>query len=458
MRLLVTGASGLIGTRVARACFEWGYDIAVLARNPEAGRRSIGVPCRAFSWDAANNASVLNEALQGVDAVLHLAGESLATGAWTRKKKDRIYNSRVAGTRALVEAIRLMPEASRPRVLISASAIGIYGDRGEEKLTETSGSGDPHRDFLANVCLAWEDQVFGQPISGMRTVTMRLGLVLARGGGALETMLPPFRLGIGGRFGSGRQWMSWIHIDDVVAATLLLLARDDIHGPVNLTAPNPATNREFTRSLAHAVRRSAVFPVPAPALKLIFGEKASMLLAGQRVLPAQLQAAGFRFRYEGLEDAFGDLCDANRFESVQWIPRPVDEAFAFFSDEKNLERITPPWLSLRVLGKSTAEIRSGTLIKYRLKLHGAPLEWHSLIDRWEPGKMFRDVQAKGPYSRWAHEHHFVPVAGGTLIKDSVRYGLPLGVLSEMVAGHWVSRDIRAIFEYRKQAIEALFGQ
>jgi ligand-binding SRPBCC domain-containing protein len=351
-----------------------------------------------------------------------------------------------------------MPKDARPATLISASAVGYYGDRRDEILREDSNPGDARQDFLARICTDWENEVFGRPIEGVRAVAVRLGVVFARGGGALETMLPAFNLGAGAVIGSGDQWMSWIHIDDALEALYFLLENSSAQGAANLTSPNPVTNREFTRALAGALSRPARFRVPSFGLKLAFGEKSSMLLASQRAIPARLQSLGFQFRYERIGEALGDLCSANRFESVQWIRRDVTEVFPFFSDAKNLERITPPWLSFHLLGSIDMEMREGTHIQYRLKLHGLPVKWKSRIDRWESGKMFRDIQVEGPYRRWEHEHRFISVGGGTLIKDSVRYKLPFGAFGEALAGHWVARDVRAIFAYRRKAIEEIFGK
>jgi len=182
-----------------------------------------------------------------------------------------------------------------------------------------------------------------------------------------------------------------------------------------------------------------------------------MLLASQRVIPQRLESAGFRFRFTRLEAALNDIFRGNKFETVQWVPKPVDEVFSFFSDASNLEKITPPWLQFRIIEKSGPEMGEGTLITYRLKLHGLPVKWRSRIDSWIPGSMFRDTQIQGPYRRWEHEHRFVSVSGGTLIKDSVKYELPLGMGGEVLAGRIVARDVSQIFGYRRKVIEEIMG-
>lgn len=283
MNVAITGASGLIGTRLKQ-------------RLAEAGNTAQPISRSASDSELAN-------ILGGVDAIVHLAGEPVAQ-RWTAAAKQRIHDSRVAGTRRLVEALSKQPHS--PRVLLSASAIGYYGSRGDQVLTETS---SPGSDFLANVVLAWEEAAQSAESLGIRVVRMRFGMVLANGG-ALAKLLPAFRYGVGGRLGSGRQWMSWIHLDDAVNLVLFALTYPAVHGPVNATSPYPVTNDEFTNRLAIALHRPAFFPVPAFALKLALGEMSEMLLASQRVIPAAAKSAGFRFQYPDLHTALENLLAA----------------------------------------------------------------------------------------------------------------------------------------------------
>ena len=239
--------------------------------------------------------------LAGADAVIHLAGEPVAQ-RWTPEVKNRIRGSRVDGTRHLVNA--LSTESRRPQVLICASAIGIYGSRGDEVLTENSSRGD---DFLARLVIDWEQAALLAEALGIRVVRLRFGVILGRDGGALAKMLPPFRFGLGGRLGSGRQWTSWIHIDDVINLILFALATPAVRGAVNATAPEPVTNAEFTKELAAALHRPAIFPVPKFALNLLFGEMAGVVLASQRVIPEAAKNAGFEFEYPQLGPALRRL-------------------------------------------------------------------------------------------------------------------------------------------------------
>jgi len=280
--IAISGASGLVGTALARALQSGGHRVVRLVRRPPGADE--------VRWDPAGG-TIDAAGLEGVDGVVHLAGESIADGRWTSARKRRIRDSRVEGTRLLAGALGRL--ARKPAVLVSASAIGIYGDRGDEELDEASA---PGRGFLADVGRAWEAATADAATAGIRVVLPRLGIVLAPDGGALAKMLPPFRLGLGGPLGPGTQWMSWITLEDTVRVLLAALERPALSGPVNATAPAPVTNAEFTRLLAAAVHRPAIFPVPALALEVLFGEMArEALLASQRVIPRRLTAAGFVF-------------------------------------------------------------------------------------------------------------------------------------------------------------------
>jgi hypothetical protein len=285
MNVTVTGATGFIGTRLTRALLDAGHTVHALRRGEWQSEEREPPP----------------EAFAGADAVIHLAGEPVAQ-RWTPEVKKRIYSSRVDGTRHLVNA--LSTESRRPQVLICASAVGYYGSRGDEILNEKSAPGN---DFLARVVVDWEKAASLAESLGIRVVRLRFGMVLGKEGGALAKMLPPFRLGVGGRLGSGRQWTSWIHIDDLIHLILFALTTASVNGAMNATAPEPVTNAEFTKELAAAIHRPAIFPVPKFALRLLFGEMAGMLLASQRVIPDAAKNAGYEFQYPKLGPALRRL-------------------------------------------------------------------------------------------------------------------------------------------------------
>jgi hypothetical protein len=292
----------------------------------------------------------------------------------------------------------------------------------------------------------------------MRTAVVRIGLVLGAHDGPLARLLPLFRLGIGGRVGSGDQWMSWIHIDDVVELLSFALENETVSGVLNAVAPEAVTNSEFTAVLGRALGRPTPFPVPALALRIAFGEMAQLLLGSQRVRPVRAERLGFEFRYPGLSAALTNLCtdNAELIEREQWVPRPIEEVFPFFSDPTNLEKLTPDFLQFRVLKSSTSQIGEGTVIDYRLRLHGVPVSWRSRIEEWTPGRRFVDVQLRGPYSHWRHEHDFESRSGGTVVRDRVRYRVPFGAIGQLAAGWLVRRDVDEIFRYRRSRLDRLF--
>jgi uncharacterized protein (TIGR01777 family) len=292
-RVLVSGVSGPIGAALLPSLKARGYEVTRLVRGTANGEDQI-------SWNPAQPISP--EAVSGFDAVIHLAGESIV-GRWTQEKKSKIRDSRVMGTTNLAQTLARAKD--KPQVLISSSATGYYGDRGNEVLSEESA---PGRGFLPDVCREWEAATKAATDAGIRTVLMRTGVVLSSTGGALGKMLMPFKMGVGGRIGSGRQWMSWIDVQDMVGAIHHILKSDLLQGPVNMVAPKPVTNAEFTRTLASVLSRPAIFPMPAFAVKLVFGEMGeTVLLGSQRVEPAQLVASGYPFRFSELRASLENI-------------------------------------------------------------------------------------------------------------------------------------------------------
>ena len=298
MKVLVTGATGFIGTRVVKQLLAAGDEVVVLTRNVAKGAIRLGSKCEYVQW-LDTSAEPPSEAFKGVDGVINLMGEGIADKRWDEEQKKKIYDSRIIGTRNIIGAIEKL-KTTKPEVMVSASAVGIYGDRGDEDITEASNIGD---DFLANVCKDWESEAFKARDIGLRVAVIRTGVVLGRGGGALKKMLPIFKLGAGGPVGSGEQFMSWIHVDDMAAMYIEALKNKTIEGVYNGTAPYPAKNKDFTKALGKALHRPTFMPAPAFALKIVFGEMSQVLLDGQRVLPIKFKEKDFRYKYPTLEMA-----------------------------------------------------------------------------------------------------------------------------------------------------------
>lgn len=292
MKVLISGGSGLVGSALTNALRADGHVVSHFIR--PGGTAAPGD----VLWNPSR-ATVDVPALEGYDAIVHLSGASIADGRWTDKRKATLRSSRVDSTRVLVDSLTHLKKP--PRVFVCASAIGYYGDRGDELLTESSGYG---KDFLSILCRAWEAEAGRASANGIRTVIARFGVILATQGGALPPMLTPFKLGVGGRLGSGKQWISWVALEDVVKVLRTAIDNENLSGPVNVVAPQPVQNSEFTRVLAGVLHRPAVFPAPAFALRLALGQMAdALLLSSQRVQPEKLAKIGYKFRYETLQSA-----------------------------------------------------------------------------------------------------------------------------------------------------------
>ncbi|CAN5438513.1 hypothetical protein BH10BDE1_BH10BDE1_05800 [soil metagenome] len=462
MRILLTGGTGLIGSELGKRLVSRGDEIVLLVRDVRATEGRVPFPAKLFQWN--HNETVPPMALDGVDAIINLAGEPLADGRWTDEKKKLILDTRVLGTRHLVEGVRL--HCPQLKVFVQGSATGIFGDRKEEILNGDSKDGSG---FLADVVRAWEaealklNQGLGAGQNPIRLPLVRTSMVLARHGGALEKMLPLFRANVAGRLGmKGEQWMSWIHINDIAKLFIHAVDSANANGVLEGAAPEPVTNHDFTEVLCRELGVFENFPVPAFALKALYGEMSTVILESARVIPTLTKKSGFKFEFETIEDALHEILEPLRdstYEkfSEQWVPMAAADVWPYFSDAKNLEELTPGFLKFKVKSMSTPEIQEGTLIDYSLSLNGIPFGWRTRIEDWEPGKKFIDTQLSGPYALWHHTHDFVPMAGGTLLRDRVRYRVPFGWVGAMASGWKVHKDVATIFNFRRKKIAERFG-
>lgn len=448
MRILITGATGLLGKEIGKVLSAKGHDLVVVARSASRAREVLPFPCEIIEGDLSVK-SLDDARLQHIEAVINLMGEPVVGERWNEDKKRKIYDSRVQGTRNLV--------ASLPQTLsafVSSSAMGIYGDRQEELLTEDSSAGE---DFLAKVCLDWEKEAHQAP---GRVVCIRTSVVLAQQGGALDKMLFPFRAGVGGVLGSGEQWMSWIHLKDIVGLFVFALENENVRGAVNGSAPEAVTNRRFSEALAKAVGRKLGPPVPLIALRTLYGEAAASILAAIRLSAEKILSLGYSFQCGDLSKALDELCAPFRqgeelFVSEQFVPHPPETIFPFFKNAHNLEQLTPPSLGFHIEKISTEDIQQGTLIEYQLNIRGVPVKWKTEIDEWQPPFKFVDNQVRGPYRLWHHTHEFHSVRGGALMVDKVRYQLPGGYLGWLAASHVVRKEVETIFAFRRRYLANL---
>lgn len=446
MNILVSGSSGLIGKNFVRQAMREGHWVQSLNRHPESFKM---LPAdRVFAW--SHEIEVPEQALQNVDAVVHLSGENIAEKPWTEEQKKRLVDSRILGTRNLVNSLAKLPAEKRPKVLISGSAIGYYGYKSTEPVDESSRPGE---DFLAKLCLDWEQEALQAEKLGIRVVLLRTGIVLSREGGALAKM-PPVQIS------DGKSWMSWIHIQDMVRIILFALKNSSLVGAVNCVSPNPSSNKEFVKALAKVKGVPSVGFVPSTFLSLGLGELSNAILSSLQVQPKVLLKAGFEFLHPNLgaalEDEFkgSQLFDSFLFKD-QFVPLKPEQIFQFFVRAENLEALTPPWLNFKIISKSTDEVQKDTLIDYKLKIHGVPVYWKTLISEWKENEYFVDQQLKGPYSKWRHLHTFEAVPGGCLLRDEVVYRVPVAFVGKALLGGWISNDVSQIFKYRQDKIQSL---
>ncbi|MEY4630522.1 MAG: hypothetical protein RIQ81_642 [Pseudomonadota bacterium] len=460
MKIALIGATGFIGQELGIALVRGGHEVTALVRNPDKAKLQLPYPCKVRRFDPDSQDEITAN-LDGMDAVINLAGEGIQEKPWTQQRIRELYDSRTRPTIAIIRALNnLKLNGKAPGVLVNASAIGFYGDRGDESLDEQSA---PGTGLLTEICQEWETCTQKDFPAEVRLVILRIGVVLGKGGGMLGKVLPIFRSGAAGNLGSGRQWLSWIHIDDMIRMIMWSITTTKASGTYNATAPEPATNAAFTHELARLVKRPVFMPAPEVALKVALGSRAALVLGSQKVFPRRAITQGFSFKFNTVKEALQNLCSDDIERGVseilvrQWLPRPLAEVFPFFQNEKNLEILTPPFLNFHVVGKTTRQIEKGTLIDYKLKLHGLPIRWRTEILSWQPPKKFVDNQIKGPYALWHHTHEFEELGGGTLMTDRVQYRVPMGLLGKLTAGPFVDGDVSRIFEFRKQKARELFG-
>lgn len=448
----MTGGTGLVGNALGQELVRQNHQIVILSREGKKARERLSYPCEIFEW---KDEVPSQKALQGVEAIIHLAGENIAAQRWTEDRKQKLRSSRLGTTAQLVEAVRA--RGTPLKVFISASAIGIYGDRDDEVVSEGSAAGTG---FLAELCKDWE--AMANEVPAERCVHARLGVVISELGGFLDQVVPMFnRLGAS-VLGSGRQYLSWVHLHDVVRVLLMALTDARFKGAVNVVAPNPITNQEMTAEMKRALKTFSAPAVPSLALKLLYGELSTALLGSQRVRPKVLESINYKFSFSdfsaALKAVYGEL-DSGEMQLTfeHWVPGELERVWDFYSDEQNLEKITPPILNFHVVAKSTPKIQSQTLIDYKLKLHGIPLRWQTRIEDWQPMKRFSDSQLKGPYRKWHHVHEFDRLGNGVVTRDQIRFKLPLGFLGRAGSLGLVLSDVRKIFAYRSMMTTQVFG-
>ncbi len=448
MKILITGATGLIGRQLGLKLVEQGHQIRAVSRDRQKALQNLPFPAEIIECDLLQS-PLTQKDFAGVDAIVHLLGETV-DGRWSDKKKKEIMDSRVLSS---VNLLKNCP--ADIKTIVTTSAQGFYGDRGDEILTEDSLPGEG---FLADVCQQWEKPFTEfQNKYSTRVVIVRIGVVLSREGGALKKLVSLFQKNLGASLGSGKQWMSWISLDDVSEIFLQAVLQKSFKGVINAAHPEPVQNQEFTELLCQKLGTLQLPSVPGFVLKTMLGEMSEIVLGSYRVDCQKLKNLEFQFKSKNLKEFFDQELECFKngqgfFYAQQFIPADIEKVFQFFSDAMNLEKLTPSLLNFKVEKLSTPEIQKDTLIDYKLKIHGVPVHWRTLIETWDPPYKFTDQQLKGPYTLWHHTHTFKKLAGGTLMIDEVLFKLPLGLLGRLTAGSFVESDVGQIFGFRRQVI------
>ena len=449
MKILMTGGTGLIGQEVGKKLVALGHEVTVVTRNSKTARQNLSFKASFVECDLNENPLSAID-FNGIDAIVNLLGESV-DGRWTESKKKSIYDSRINSAKNL---LKNCPE--NLKCVVTASAIGIYGDRADEEVNENSFIGNG---FLADVCKDWERE-FSENVKS-KLVILRIGLVLSRKGGALKKLVNLFLNNMGANLSNGKQWMSWVSLEDLSDLFVEAVVGLKMQGTYNAVNESAVTNAEFTEALCKELNVIKLPSVPSFVLKTVLGEMSNLVLASAKVKPQRLlQELSYQFNHTKLDSFFSEELAVHKeghslFYAEQFIEASIESVFNFFGDAYNLEKITPKMLNFKIKQVSTAKIEKGTLIDYQLKIRNLPVYWQTLIAEWQFPHKFVDTQLKGPYKFWYHTHSFKKVDGGVLMIDEVRYKLPLGFLGRLVAGYLVDADVNSIFKYRREVISEL---
>ncbi|MEM7645959.1 MAG: TIGR01777 family oxidoreductase [Pseudomonadota bacterium] len=447
---LIAGGSGLVGSELGKKLAAKGHTLFVLTRSKEKAEMSCPYPMTPVTWDELDS----HPDLKNLDYVVNLVGTSINDKRWSSSFKKIIYSSRVDRTRQLAQWAN--KSCKNLKCFISTSAIGIYGDTDGEWVPEDHSLS---YGFLGQLCQDWEQAA--HEVQDTRLAILRVGVVFSEKGSALSEMVPPIQMGVGGPIAGGQQWMSWIDVDDL-ADMFVFAIEKPIKGVYNAVAPEPATNKVITQTIASRLGKSAFLPVPYFALRAILGPMAKHIIENQKLSSQKIQDEGFQFTYPNVESSIKKRVPQlkgmqRRLIFEQWVPSKKEEVFPFFAEAKNLEQIPPPSLNFHILDSSTEKIQLNTIFNYKLKIDGIPVRWRTLIKAWDPPHFFADNQEKGPYRKWYHEHYFKDLAGGTLMTDQVDLEIPLGWLGYGAASWKVLRDVKNIFRYRREVIHKKYN-
>ena len=469
MNILIFGGTGFIGRPVVARLQGRGHKIRCLTRDVSRAKDLLGADIELLNLELPD--SDFKKEIEFADVVINLAGEPLAGVRWNNSKKRKFYESRIGLNKLISENISKCDNP--PSLFISASAVGVYGDRAEEVLTEDS---SPSSDYLSQLCLDWENEAVKSEEYGVRVCTLRLGIVLGREGGVLKQVMPSFEMGLGTYVGSPKQMVPWIHILDVVRAVEFCIDTK-INGPVNVVAPKASTSINFAKLLANISRAKIVLHIPYILLLLVFASGAKVLTNSQNAVPDKLIGNNFKFEYDSLEKALKDevapefiqISKSSKFISHlkskgQYQLRTsitlnskAEDTFAFFGSPLNLGLSTPDWLGFRIL-EIPDQITEGSTILYKIKLGFIYMKWCTVIAKWQPTDVFVDFQSKGPYSLWWHEHSIKSLSpNSSIMEDLVTYKVPFGIFGRIAHYFFIRKTLNRIFNYRRFIMRLRFG-
>ena len=460
MKVLITGATGMVGKTLCLDLIKNSYQIKVLTRSVAKAKKELPIPVELFEW-ADTSQLPPREAFADISIVINLAGENLLSKRWSEEQKKRIYDSRIIGTKNLVAGLNAY--ANLPlEAMVSISGFNVYKQQ-NGKINERSPLGD---DFLAKVCKDWEAEA--QNFQGAkRSIIFRTPMVLSHDCEFVNKAFLLADFGLATYFGDGTQMTPWIHVKDLCSAIKNAMEDIKYDGIINAVAPESIKSKDMAKKISRLkYKRGLTFPTPAVAIKAILGEAALLPLCSYDVSSEKLAHLGMNYQFANIDDCLKDIFNifydsiknrtvlSYRFTQIQHIEKPVDEAYEFFCDPHNLEEITPELLNFKIKEMSDGGLKEGARITYRLKLHGFPMKWKTIITKWNKGKTFTDYQKSGPYTLWNHRHDFTEIKNGTIMEDEVLMRGPLKQLGWIVFP-FVLKDVKTIFQYRRDTIDKL---
>lgn len=445
-KIIILGGSGFIAQELGIILAQKNYEIIIYTRNLK--NTYLSFPAQIRYWDGKE----INDDLSDIYGIINLCGEGVFNKPWSKEFIQKLYDSRINPTKAVVQAVKKYPV----KVVINASAIGYYGNNQEADEHSLPADG-----ILADICKKWEQEAFGMA-SSTRLVTTRFAVVLGLSGGAFASLLDLYALGFGACIGDGKNPGNYVHIEDVARFLVYALENEDISGIYNLVAPDNSSQNEFHKQLCSYTRSFAFMKIPEFMCKLILGQRANMLTQNCLVKSNKIPQTSFKFKFSNTKIILADLFSkrihkkSHFYAKAIYLNANIKELWSFVSDEKNLETITPHWLNFKVLHKSTSCLQKGTIITYKLKLKAIPISWQSLITDWQEESLFADKQIKGPYGLWHHQHLFIPLQNGTLMYDYIDYDPPLWPFGE-VALWMIKKDLKQIFDFRSKLLIEKFN-